>query len=57
MKADDKNGLFGWNAKRDPNFNLIVFFVGELFESKLGKILLAAVAEGKLGLLLAKFEV
>ena len=46
-----------WNATEGPNFSLIALFVGELFESKLGKILLAAVAEGKLGLLLAKFEV
>ena len=42
MKADDKNGLFVWKATGDPNFSLIAFFVGQLFESKVGKILLAA---------------
>ena len=42
MKADNKNGLFGWKATGSPNFSLIAFFVGELFESKFGKILLAA---------------
>ena len=42
MKADDKSGIFGWKATGGPNFNLIAVFVGELFESKVGKILLAA---------------
>ena len=31
MKADGKNGLFGWKATEDRNFSLIAFFVGELF--------------------------
>ena len=42
MKADNKNGLFGWKATGSPNFSLIAFFVSELFESKVEKILLAA---------------
>ena len=42
MKADDKNSLFGWKATWGPIFSLIAFLVGELFESKVGKILLAA---------------
>ena len=42
MEADDKNDLYGWKATGGPNFSLITFFVGQLFESKVGKILLAA---------------
>ena len=42
MKADIKNGLFGWKATGDPNFSLIAFFISELFDSKVGKILLAS---------------
>ena len=42
MKADDKNGLFGWKATGSSNFSQIAFFIGELFESKVGIILLAA---------------
>ena len=41
MKADYKNDLYGWKATGCPNFSLITFFVGQLFESKVGKILLA----------------
>ena len=42
MKADDENGLFGWKTTVGQNFSLIAFFAGQLFESKVGKILLAA---------------
>ena len=42
MNIDDSNGLFGWKATGGPNFSLIAAFVGKLFESKIGKILLAA---------------
>ena len=42
MKADDKNCLFGLKDPGIPNSSLIAFFVGKLFESKVGKILLAA---------------
>ena len=42
MKADDKNGLVGWKATGNSNFSQIAFFIGELFESKVGIILLAA---------------
>ena len=42
MKADSKNSLFGWKATRGPNISLIDFFIGDLFDCKVGQILLAA---------------
>ena len=42
MKADNKNDLFGWRNTSGPNFGLTGFFFGELLESKIGKMLLAA---------------
>ena len=42
MKADNKNGLFGWKATGSPNFSLIDFSIAELFKSKFGKILFVA---------------
>ena len=42
MNADDKNGLFGWKATGGPDFSLTAFFVGQLFDAKVGNILLAA---------------
>ena len=42
MNADDKNGLFGWKATGGPNFSVIAYFVGQLFDFKVGKIVLAA---------------
>ena len=45
MKTDDKNGIFGWKAAGGRNFSLTAFYVGELFESTVQKILLAADGE------------
>ena len=42
MKAHNKNDLFGWKTTGGPNFSLIAFFVGQLFDSKVGEILLAS---------------
>ena len=42
MKAHNKNDLFGWKTTGGTNFSLIAFFIGYLFDSKVGKILLAS---------------
>ena len=42
MKDYNKNGLFGWKTTGDPNFSLIAILIGYLFDSKVGKILLAS---------------
>ena len=42
MKAHNKNSLFGWKITEGPNFSLIAFLTGYLFDSKVGKILLAS---------------
>ena len=41
MKADDKNDLYRWKATEGANFSLNTVFAGQLFESKVGKFLLA----------------
>ena len=37
MKADDKNGLFGWKAIGGPNFSLIAFLWDSYLSPKLEK--------------------
>ena len=46
MKDRNKNGLFVWKTTGDPNFSLIAFFIGYIFDSKVGKILLASDRRG-----------